>query len=232
MSHQSIEEIINSHRHLIASLNPTECRDASVLRVCEAFKRGALRILEYTEDDDEIPSLALLRTRSLAYPVQHLAGQQSAAAFGVAAFLGRNDVVYIFDAGIPKVTLVDIDERGLGMMKLIYPSHWEYITSGYQEYLGGVRDAGDRYDVVACDLPLWTAEDVAWTHGREFLDLCNRYFITNYTGEMLAQVGFGTDNLATLSARISERMKAAGRVVGLYPRIVGQRHHWVVIAKA
>jgi hypothetical protein len=204
---------------------------ATVARLREVFRKGALQALRYTEDDGEIPTLEILRTRSLSYPVNFLKGKTSALAIFVTYFLGRNDVLHILDQNINRVTLVDKDAVGLDMMKRIYPVEWSYVTQDYQDYLDGAVERGERYDIVACDQPLFLAEDVAWGNIHKIMTLCNSFFISNYTGEMLSKIGFGNADLPTMSDRLSEQLGIKLKIEALYPRLEGRAHHWVVVGK-
>ena len=203
----------------------------SIAELRDAFRRGALEALDYTEEDDEIPSVDILRTRSLSYPVEFLKGQSSALAIFVTAFLGRNDVMHILDAKIERVTLADRDESGLDKMKKIYPGHWSYVNRDYNQYLDDAISQGERYDVVSCDAPLFMAEEVAWDNFQKIMKICNKVFITNYTGEMLTAIGHDSLDLTAMSNRLSEKLGMAATIKGLYPRISGHAHHWVVIGR-
>lgn len=206
-------------------------RDIDIAGLRTAFKAGALKRLSYTEDDGEIPTLDLLRGSSLFYPAYILEGASSALCVFVTFFLGRNDVLYVHDAGIEKVTLVDIDEWGLEAMKKIYPTHWSFVRSDYLKYLDDAIERGEHYHVVTCDQPLFMAEDVGWTHIRKFLSLTDKFFICNYTGDMLSQIDFQTGDIASMSARLSDKMGMPLKINGVFPRIKGHHHHWVILEK-
>lgn len=233
LNSQSIEELIAGfcRGEPANRWNGNEFPGSDTSALYEAFRNGALDGLDYTEDDDEIPSLDILRQRSLFYPTQYLVGQSSALAVFVTYFLGRNDVMYIHDAGIKRVTLVDLDATGLELMKQIYPSHWAYVAQDYRGFLDDAIARGESYDVISCDPSLFMAEEVAWTNAAKIVRLCRNFFITNYTGEMLAALGFGAADIPTMSLRLSERLKIDVQIASIHPRIPGQRHHWVVVAK-
>jgi hypothetical protein len=203
----------------------------AVTRLRDAFTNGALAALEYTEDDGEVPTLDMLRARSLSYPTEYLQGKSSALAIFVTYFLGRNDVLHILDHGIPRVTLVDRDADGLELMKLIYPQHWTFRAEDYEAYLDTALKAADEYDVVSCDPSLYMAEQVAWTNFGKFSKIFRKVFISNYTGEMLSKIGFGECDLAEMSVRLSELVGQTVMIGGIYPRIPGQAHHWVVLSR-
>jgi hypothetical protein len=205
--------------------------ETMISQLREIFRRGALEALQYTEDDGEIPSLDMLRTRSLFYPIDFLIGKRSALAIFVTYFLGRNDVLHILDQKIPRVTLVDRDATGLDLMKRIYPVDWSYAAQDYKDYLNSAIERGERYDIVSCDQPLFMAEDVAWGDIHKIMKLCNYFFISNYTGEMLSKIGFGKADMLTMSDRLSEQLGIKLKIEALYPRVEGQAHHWVVVGK-
>jgi hypothetical protein len=233
IGHRLIEDLIADfcHGESTRQQHGNDFHGISTSELYRVFRNGALDGLDYTEDDDEIPSLDALRQRSLFYPAEYLRGQSSALAVFVTYFLGRNDVLYIHDAGIERVTLVDLDAAGLAMMRQIYPADWTYVAQDFRTFLDDATERGDSYDVVSCDQPLHMAEEVAWTNAEKFLRLCRKVFITNYTGEMLTEIGFGTVDLPAMSHRLSERLKIEVKIDSIHPRIQGQRHHWVVVAK-
>ena len=62
--------------------------------------------------------------------------------------------------------------------------------------------------------------------------LFSEAFITNYSAQMLAEIGFGQEDLAALSRRLSDRLEAEVVIREVHARAPGpDRAHWVVIGK-
>lgn len=97
------------------------------------------------------------------YPHEALSGCKTALVPFAAAFHGRQDAVWIADAGL-RATCVDVDHEKLGAMVLAYPEGWEYVHGDAFAY---AEATGRRWDVVSVDpftamfdrcakaLPLW-----------------------------------------------------------------------------
>lgn len=83
------------------------------------------------------------------YPVDVLAGCESALVMFAAAFHGRQDAVWIADAGL-RATCVDRDAGQLGEMVLAYPEGWEYVTGDAFAYAAATSRT---WDVVSLDPP-------------------------------------------------------------------------------
>jgi hypothetical protein len=92
-----------------------------------------------------------------------LAGCESALVLFAAAWLGRQDAVYMADAGLV-ATCVDRDETRLLEMRSFYPNDWRFVCADVFEF---AEQTGDQWDVVSLDpftnefqrcaqlLPLW-----------------------------------------------------------------------------
>lgn len=107
--------------------------------------------------------------RSHSYPVHILEGAESGLCLFAAAFLGENDAVHFWDAGI-RTTCVDIDHRRLETMSALYPDDWEFFAEDAWTFADRNSVLGRQWDVVSVDtftgdaeqrslksLPLWCA---------------------------------------------------------------------------
>jgi hypothetical protein len=101
------------------------------------------------------------------YPADILQDCETALILFAAAFHGRQDGIWIADAGI-RATCVDIDADKLTAMKPLYPSNWEYVIEDAFEFAERSHTLAQRqWDVVSIDcftnhfdrcaelLPLW-----------------------------------------------------------------------------
>ncbi len=86
------------------------------------------------------------------YPSDALDGLQSCLAGFCAGFLGRQDCVWIAEAGLDAVA-VDIDPERLAEMRPLYPAGWEFVEADVFEYARQRYAQGARFDVVNLDPP-------------------------------------------------------------------------------
>ena len=89
--------------------------------------------------------------RSL-YPVESLQGLRTALVGFCAAFLGRQDCVWIEEAGIT-ATGVDLDAERLFEMAALYPDDWTFVCDDVFEYARRRYAEGRTYDLVSLDPP-------------------------------------------------------------------------------
>jgi SAM-dependent methyltransferase len=174
-------------------------------RLCEVFAQGMLEELAYTEDEGEVPSLAILRRRAIAFPAEFLAGRASALCVFTTAFLGKADVIYVYDAAIRDVTLVDLDEIAMNKVRQMYPPHWSYIVSDYRSFLSAAVEQRRRYDLVTADPPAFAFPDMRDRSLRDLLLLTDRLIISLGGPEILDEMGFA-DGTEAMSRRFSEKM--------------------------
>jgi O-antigen/teichoic acid export membrane protein len=104
-----------------------------------------------------------------SFPTDAVAGAHSAACFFAAAFHGRNDALFLADAGVADVLCVDVDAEKLGAMREIYPPAWRFVVGDAYAAAEDLRARSERVDVVVADawqsdadraldaLPLWCA---------------------------------------------------------------------------
>jgi hypothetical protein len=74
-------------------------------------------------------SIAEVRRDASVFPQELLAGCHSALMLFCAAFYGRNDCVWVEEAGITDVLAIDVDARKLDAMREIYPASWIFACT-------------------------------------------------------------------------------------------------------
>jgi len=128
------------------------------------------------------------------------------------AFLGKADVIYVNDAGIQEVTLVDLDENAMEKMRQIYPFSWRYTVSDYRSFLSAAVEQRRRYDVVTADPPVFAFADMRERSLRDLLLLTDCLIISLGGTELLDEMGLseGPDAMSerfseTLNLRVSVR---------------------------
>ncbi len=80
------------------------------------------------------------------YPRHVLEGCESALVLFAAAFHGRQDAIWMAEAGI-RAWCVDTDREKLAEMEALYPDDWEFIVGDAFH----VHPALDAFDVVSLD---------------------------------------------------------------------------------
>ena len=125
------------------------------------------------------------RSAASAFPIPLVAGSQSAISFFAAAFLGRNDVVFLDRLGVPDVVLVDFNREHLAVMANMYPC----VTETYAEdaYAVARRMGQERraFDLVLCDPFTYDGWRVLDDHFDTFAALARKSWVTGVTvGEL------------------------------------------------
>jgi hypothetical protein len=177
--------------------------------------RGALR---HRLDEDEAPTLDLLALNAQrAFPLRLLHGCDSVLAFFCAQFYGKNDIIHVYNAGVPEVTLVDLDEAKLGVMKALYPATWTMRVGDAFAVAEEYRAQGRRFDAVICDPYTQMAKTVAWDHLRLFHAVARKYWFVLYTQQMFDELGIepGSPHLA---ARLADKAGGPVDIQGVYRR--------------
>jgi hypothetical protein len=87
------------------------------------------------------------------YPRDRLSGLQSALMVFCAAFLGRQDCVWVAEAGLEYVTAVDSDQERLQEMAGIYPADWGFVADDAFTFAARRYADGGLYDLVSLDPP-------------------------------------------------------------------------------
>lgn len=98
-----------------------------------------------------VVSLDAIREQGAAdlYPRHVLAGCKDALVLFAAAFHGKQDAVWIADAGLT-ATCVDVDQFKLMQMEDAYPDDWEFVCADVFEY---AARTDHQWDVVSIDCP-------------------------------------------------------------------------------
>jgi hypothetical protein len=94
------------------------------------------------------------------YPQDRLAGCRTGLALFAACFLGKQDCVWIADAGIT-ATAVDIDGDQLHAMQPLYPAAWSFEQGDVFEYAARRYAEGATYDLVNLDPPTQLFDETA-----------------------------------------------------------------------
>jgi len=207
----------------------TEPSPQALRLIQQVFKAGAIEYLRWTEDAGEIPSIHELRCHAAAFPIEAVQGQRKALCLFCALFLGRSDVIHVYDASPEHVTLVDRLSDPLEEMKLIYPSSWEYVCSDYSEALRMATTRQLSYDLVVADQPEPIAKEVAWDCLPMIMNLCTDSFITNYFVEMFTDLGVACDDLSGLSQAVT--LRTGVEVVFTQTMKRSDAVYWVVIRR-
>lgn len=90
---------------------------------------------------------------SEGFPIHALRPGHKVLSLFSAAFGGRQDVKYIFEAGVKDCLCVDINQFGLRLM----PFPYKYLTDDCFEYINRAYSGGFKFDVIVSDH--WTNQD-------------------------------------------------------------------------
>lgn len=180
----AVERVIRGEgaQQVAATLGaPLELVEKWHKQFCSAGKNH----LRYTSDPDEVPNLDALRlSAQKAFPTRLLHGCNSAASFFCAQFYGKNDVVHLYEMGVPRVTLVDLDAGKLGVMRDLYPADWELIVGDAFDAARQFTSAGRKFDLVVCDPYSTLAGTVAFDHFGLFHSIASKFLLLLYSQEM------------------------------------------------
>lgn len=83
------------------------------------------------------------------YPRDILIGCESALVVFASAFMGRQDAIWMADAGLT-ATCVDHDPVTLRRMQALYPAGWEFVEADAYRF---AEETGGQWDVVSVDSP-------------------------------------------------------------------------------
>lgn len=89
-------------------------------------------------------------TADASYPDEYLDGCGDALVLFAAAFLGRQDGIWILDRGMTAVC-VDVRSASIRQMAGIYPSDWEFVQADVYELVD--RHELPEADLVSVDCP-------------------------------------------------------------------------------
>lgn len=111
-------------------------------------------------------SLEDIAVEACPYPTHLLPRGGTGLCLFAAGFLGQNDAIHMWQAGMD-VTCVDTDEERVREMRSLYPDDWTFVIEDAWRF---EKVATDIYDVVSVDnftgkieprvlgsLPLWCA---------------------------------------------------------------------------
>ena len=104
-------------------------------------------------------------SRDNAFPAARLAGMSDALVLFAACWHGRQDAVFVADAGLT-ATCVDHDDRKLEQMASMYPESWEFVAADVFQWTSAWATAGRRWDVVTIDCPTNLFDRCATLTGR------------------------------------------------------------------
>lgn len=83
------------------------------------------------------------------YPTEMLESAESALLLFAAGFLGRNDGYWFLEAGVPRVTCVDVVPERLAAMRALYPDSWDFVDADAFDFAWSL--APQSYDIVSVD---------------------------------------------------------------------------------
>ncbi|HVT30285.1 MAG TPA: hypothetical protein VHE81_19905 [Lacipirellulaceae bacterium] len=196
----------------------------------EIFRAGMLEGLVYTADIGEVPSVQAVSRIAGPFPSSCLEGLSSALCLFTCAQYGRQDVIHMFKAGIPDVTLVDLNAENMERMKRIYQSNWSYETADYRMFLSSAVAAKAQYDLVTADPDIALAYDVAGPHLKELASIARKTLCLMYTAELLESDGYNAGGLEQMSRSVSSRSGCRLKVVEVMRR--ANTVYWAVIQLA
>lgn len=117
------------------------------------------------------------------YPTELIPGCESALILFAAAFDGRNDAIHFAEAGVPDVTLVDIDVDRLEQMRDLYrDDRWRWILGDAWAYADAARSDGRQWDGVSVDTFSGADEFRSLAELELWTSLARRFVTVTYTG--------------------------------------------------
>lgn len=129
------------------------------------------------------------RSAPKAFPSPLVEGARSAVSFFSAAFFGRNDVVYLDQAAVPEITLVDIDGPKVAAMARIYPTVREVYGEDAYAVADRMHRGGQTVDVVVCDPNTDQGWFVLAENFDRFTRLARQSWVTGVTAAELERAG-------------------------------------------
>jgi len=98
------------------------------------------------------PSLEHVALEARPYPRDLLAGCESGLVLFAAAFLGHNDAIHFAEAGVPNVTLVDVDGARLEEMQDLYRDPtWTWLEADAWDVAHSAHRLEAKFDAVSVD---------------------------------------------------------------------------------
>lgn len=84
------------------------------------------------------------------YPTQYLEGLATGVCLFGAAFLGTNDAVHFWEAGL-ETQVVDVDFARMAEMRRLYPPEWNFVVMDAWQYAEGCARNEVAFDAVSVD---------------------------------------------------------------------------------
>jgi hypothetical protein len=192
------------------------------------FRMGMLEWLGYTSDTGEIPSARSLARVAGPFPSSGVfEGISTAACLFTCAQYGRQDVIHVYKAGIPDVTLVDLEPNKMEQMKRIYRPEWTYKIGDYRDFLASTIAAKIQYDLVTADPPIPLSGEIAGERLGDLVTIARKVLCTLYTTEYLEKDGYKAGGLEQMSRSISNRTGRNLKVMEVTHRNL--EFYWAVI---
>lgn len=186
------------------------------------FESAGKSALRYSADPGELPTLRdVVNNAQKAFPTRLLHGCERVASFFCAQFFGKNDMVHVYLAGVPSVTVVDLDRERCSVMEDIYPKDWKFVIADAFEQASKFFGEGTKFDMVTCDPFSSMASTVAWEKFDLFAGIARKYVIFLYTNDMLLELGVdvsGTIDIRDMSRRLSAKLGKDVNVVEVSKR--------------
>ena len=121
----------------------------------------------------------------MTFPAELLRKDDTALCLFCAAFGGRQDAVFLRDAGLRDVTCVDIDGEKLNAMKPSFPTSWEWRQS---DAFAVIDEAVTQWDVVTVDA--WSnLEDQVLSRFDKLLSMTKRVLVVGVSMPRLEAMG-------------------------------------------
>jgi hypothetical protein len=202
----------------------------AAIEAMEIFRTGMLEALAYTGDIGEVPSVRALSRIPGPFPSSCLDGVSSALCLFTCAQFGRQDVIHMYKAGIPAVTLVDLNAEKMAHMQRIYRPEWTYETADFRQFLATTISANTRYDLVTADPDIALAPEVTGPCLGELTSVARKTLCLMYTSELLERDGYNSGGLEQMSRSLSKRSGRSLKVVEVMRR--ANTVYWTVIRLA
>jgi hypothetical protein len=134
-------------------------------------------------------SLEAVRHDASVFPRDVLAGCQSALMLFCAAFHGRNDCIWVEEAGLTDVTAIDLDEGKLEQMRELYPESWRFVCA--DAFAAPRALATGHWDLVCVDAFGGNDADRALTMLDEWCRLARKVVVITAIGQVAHEAPAG-----------------------------------------
>lgn len=133
--------------------------------------------------------------RPNVYPIDILTECDSGLCLFGAGFYGRNDAIHMYNAGIKRCTVLDIDEKKIHDMIEMYPISWVIQPTDVLRWVPNTANSGLlTWDIVSVDAPTNLFE---WVRDNfdDLVKLTNKYLVITMYDDMAHSVAYFCDNL-------------------------------------